>query len=155
MIYLPLRRLLYVSTLTPKAAARLGSTVEDILLASSWRNIRDGVTGFLLCDGDRFAQVLEGPPAAVEACYSRIARDDRHGTLLLRAANQVDARRFGRWSMCGLTLSAIDDEALRPRDIELDLDRATPAAILDFLTWLADRHGPRLDALHDQVIARQ
>ena len=76
-----IRRLLYVSTIL---APHLPSAVEDILRASVANNLRDGLTGFLICDGVHFIQALEGEPAAVEACLGRIAADDRHTALAVR-----------------------------------------------------------------------
>ena len=37
-------------------------------------NVRDGVTGALICRDDLFLQMLEGPEAAVEATHARIRR---------------------------------------------------------------------------------
>lgn len=63
---------LYISTarqpITP-------SILADILRASRRNNAPVAVTGLLIVGGRRFLQALEGPEAAVEATYERIARD--------------------------------------------------------------------------------
>ena len=62
-------------------------------------NARDDITGALVCRADVYLQLLEGPPAAIDAAFARIGQDDRHQdvTLLSRAA--VEARLFPGWSM--------------------------------------------------------
>jgi hypothetical protein len=145
-----IRRLLYVSTIL---APHLPSAVEDILRASVANNLRDGLTGFLICDGVHFIQALEGEPAAVEACLGRIAADDRHTALAVRLDGLAEARRFDRWSMCALYLSEMDDALLAPRDIEFDLERASADALWRHLAGLADRHAEALDAEHARLLA--
>ena len=62
-------------------------------------NERDNVTGALMCRRDIFVQLLEGPEDAVNAAYARIARDDRHLDLKMRASGPVSERLFGDWAM--------------------------------------------------------
>jgi hypothetical protein len=78
-----------------------GPTLAGILLDARRCNARDGVTGALICRDDLFLQLLEGPIDAVEAAYSRIARDDRHIEVraLTRRPIADDARLFPDWSM--------------------------------------------------------
>lgn len=146
-------RLLYVSRIAPAASERLTSTMEDILVVSAARNRQDAVTGFLLADGESFVQVLEGTDALVTACYERILRDPRHTDVRLRFLAGIEARRFPRWSMCGLCLSELDDAILSPPDIGFDLNGADAGALLQHLEGLALRHARRLDALHDRLVA--
>jgi hypothetical protein len=94
----PFLSLLYVSrNLIPDAA--LGEEVRAILAAARRHNPRLGITGALLFSPDTFAQVLEGPPEAVEALYARLLRDPRHADCVVVARREVAARQFGRWSM--------------------------------------------------------
>jgi hypothetical protein len=146
-------RLLYVSRIAPAASDRLTSTMEDILVVSAARNRQDAVTGFLLADGESFVQVLEGTDALVTACYERILGDRRHMDVRLRFLAGIEARRFPRWSMCGLCLSELDDAILSPPDIGFDLSGADAGALLQHLEGLAARYARRLDALHEQLIA--
>lgn len=146
-----LYRLTYISLIRPEAAAILPSTVEDVLVQSVANNRRDHVTGFLLCDGESFIQILEGPQSMVEACYARIEADDRHHQVRVRERDPVPARLFPRWSMCGLTLSPSDDVLFSQMDISFDLQTAPTGALIQILTSLAARHGRQLDAHHDRM----
>lgn len=62
-------------------------------------NTRDGITGLLICRADLYLQLLEGPEAAVDATYRRIAADDRHMDLTLLTRRRVDTRLFPQWAM--------------------------------------------------------
>jgi len=144
-------RLSYVSAVTAEAASRLPSAMEDILVASVANNLRDGITGILVCDGEAFAQILEGPREAVEACFLRICLDRRNAEPALREASWGRHRAFPRWSMCGLTLSGVDDAVLSPPDIGFDLTRLSTGALWQHLESLALRHGDALDREHDRI----
>ncbi|WP_296594845.1 BLUF domain-containing protein [Phenylobacterium sp.] len=146
-------RLLYVSRLSDAGASRITSTMQDILIVSALRNREDAITGFLLGDGERFVQVLEGPDLRVTACYERILKDARHEDVRLRLLVGIDERRFSRWSMCGLYLSDLDDTVLSPPDIGFDVGGAGAGALLQHLEGVALRHAHRLDALHERLIA--
>jgi hypothetical protein len=78
-----------------------GATLQGILMDARRCNARDGVTGALICRDDLFLQMLEGPEAAVEATFGRIARDDRHVEVrpLTRRVIGDDGRLFAAWSM--------------------------------------------------------
>lgn len=146
-------RLLYVSRIAPTASERLTSTMEDILVVSAARNRQDAITGFLLADGESFVQVLEGSDTRVTACYERILQDARHTNVRLRLLAGIEARRFPRWSMCGLCLSELDDAILSPPDIGFDVTSADAGALLQHLEGLALRNARRLDAMHQQLLA--
>ncbi len=95
-----LHRLVYCSR------NRLGGTREEravavrgILAASRRNNPRVEVTGALMFNAALFAQVLEGPRAAVEATFERIQGDERHGDVTLLAFAPAGERGFPDWSM--------------------------------------------------------
>ncbi len=97
--------------------SRLGSDhrvmlqgLRDILSIARDRNGATGVTGYLLYDRDLFAQVLEGPRAAVEAVMKSIRADKRHDTVLVLGHRPVLTRDFGAWSMGGGTRSIEQQE---------------------------------------------
>jgi Sensors of blue-light using FAD len=75
--------------------------LTGILFDARRCNARDGITGALICRDDLFLQLLEGPEAAVEATFARIAADDRHIEVrrLTRRMIADDARMFGAWAM--------------------------------------------------------
>lgn len=75
------------------------ATLAGILLDARRCNLRDGITGSLVCRADIYLQLLEGPEAAVEACFARIARDDRHVNVRLVSRTAVETRLFPDWAM--------------------------------------------------------
>lgn len=144
-----IQRLLYVSRI---ASGRLPSHVEDILRVSVANNRRDGLTGFLICDGINFVQALEGEGAAVRACFERIASDRRHASVRLRDEAEAPARLFPRWSMCGLYLSAFDDALLAASDIDFDPFRVAAGALWQHLCGLSHRHEDELNTEHARLL---
>lgn len=146
--------LLYVSLLNPVSAAVMPTTLRDILVASVANNRRDQITGFLVCDGYYFIQILEGPEVKVQSCFSRICEDERNIAPTVRKAEFSPARAFPRWSMCGLTLSPSDNALLRRPDIDFDPLHASPGAVMQQLRGLALRHGLELDDLHAELLTR-
>jgi len=73
--------------------------LRNILLVSRHNNERDSITGSLICREDIYLQLLEGPRAAVSSAYTRIARDNRHGEVMLLWAGDVQERLFPQWFM--------------------------------------------------------
>lgn len=97
--------LLYLSTSSGPMPAE---EVESLLCTARRRNEDAGVTGALLHYDDRFLQVLEGEPAAVEACFSRICADPRHRDVRPLFSAAQPQRRFADWSMRYLTPAGAD-----------------------------------------------
>jgi Sensors of blue-light using FAD len=62
-------------------------------------NERDAITGALICRADLYLQLLEGPEAAVDATFARIAKDNRHLEVNLLSRVPVAKRLFPDWSM--------------------------------------------------------
>ena len=79
--------------------ARTDHELADILRVARVNNAARGITGALLLYDDWFAQVLEGPEAAVRALYHRIADDKRHDGIELLDQGPVEKRIFERWAM--------------------------------------------------------
>lgn len=75
------------------------ATLSNILLDARRCNARDSITGALIVRHDLFLQLLEGPPDAVEACYQRIRRDDRHLEITPLLNRTVKTRLFPGWAM--------------------------------------------------------
>jgi hypothetical protein len=73
--------------------------LNGILLQARRRNASAEITGALICRADLYLQLLEGPPGAVDACYARILRDDRHLEVTLRHRARAPHRMFGQWAM--------------------------------------------------------
>lgn len=74
-------------------------TLAGILMDARRANLRDGVTGALICRADIYLQWLEGPEDQVRATLARIQRDDRHVEVTLHVATAVPDRVFGDWAM--------------------------------------------------------
>jgi Sensors of blue-light using FAD len=92
---MPFTQLTYASRPFGFDAAML----SGILLDARRCNARDQITGLLICRADLYLQLLEGPEAAVDAAYRRIAADDRHMELRLLTRRLVQDRLFPAWVM--------------------------------------------------------
>ena len=108
-----------------------------ILLDARRANLRDGVTGALICRADVYLQWLEGPEDVVRATLARIKRDDRHLEVTLHVAELVPERMFGQWAM-------LHDPAAtwiwtQKEVAEGAAERATPEEITDFFLRLKDQ----------------
>ena len=106
-----MRQLTYISSVTPSGRIAL----PEILQVSQRNNACSGLTGFLLCDGVRFLQTLEGEPGRLQATYDRIARDPRHRAIVMLRDVEVDVRQFGDWSMAGGQIGGESSDALVAR----------------------------------------
>jgi hypothetical protein len=73
--------------------------LNGILAQARHFNARDGLTGALICRADIYLQLLEGPAAALNATYARIAHDDRHLEVQLLIQEPVEERLFPAWHM--------------------------------------------------------
>ena len=80
-------------------------------------NAEHGIGGCLLFDGQRFCQLIEGPPAAVAALWLHIQRDRRHRDirLLFDRLLPLPAGPAGwAYGYCGADdLDGFDNPALR------------------------------------------
>jgi hypothetical protein len=74
-------------------------TLAAILIVSRRNNARDGVTGALICRGDLYLQLLEGPQEMVERAFQRIEWDRRHLEVKLLSRRNVTERLFPGWAM--------------------------------------------------------
>jgi hypothetical protein len=96
----PLRRLIYRSrSRIGGGPATAGAEIGRLLETSRARNDTLGVTGALIWHGTRFAQVLEGPPEAVQALIDSIRADPRHDEVETVEDAAVATRAFPGWSM--------------------------------------------------------
>ncbi len=75
------------------------SILRGILLNARTCNVRDGITGALICRSDLYLQMLEGPTDKVDAAYTRIERDDRHMQIRRLMRSPITSRIFGDWAM--------------------------------------------------------
>ena len=73
--------------------------MASILAASRRNNAAADVTGMLLHIDGGFLQILEGPDAAVEETFARIAADPRHTRVARLWREPAERRIFRDWSM--------------------------------------------------------
>lgn len=116
--------LIYVSTASTLPNARM---IDDILDAAHRNNPALGLTGMLLWSDLTFAQLLEGPPDALDAMYARLLSDPRHRDLRLLSRWPVAGRLFSEWSMASRKLAPRQPWDLLP-------DRASDAS--DAANWV-------------------
>jgi hypothetical protein len=120
----PLRRVVYVShTLTDEA--EMAATLDSILAAARRNNARAGVTGALLYSARRFAQVLEGPPEAVEEIFETIQCDPRHDQISVLNVTSPSVRAFADWSM-----AFAETPEINPADLDANGDAERIVGVL-------------------------
>ncbi|MGR3700759.1 MAG: BLUF domain-containing protein [Paracoccaceae bacterium] len=73
--------------------------LSQILLTARRNNANAHVTGCLICRGDLYLQLLEGPDEAVARLYDSILEDDRHLEVTRRLHRQTETRLFDGWAM--------------------------------------------------------
>jgi Sensors of blue-light using FAD len=86
------------------------SDLEEILRVARVRNAADEITGMLLFEGASFLQVLEGPPAQIDALLEDIRKDRRHSRTALLVREAIAQRSFADWTM-GYTQVALGELA--------------------------------------------
>lgn len=73
--------------------------LAKILEVSVSRNAAHGISGALMFNDGRFAQILEGDRDAVKAAYESIRHDPRHTEVTILSTQTLMVRRFGSWAM--------------------------------------------------------
>lgn len=85
------------------------AALEEIVAAAAARNAEEGLTGALFCSPNYFAQVLEGPEAAVNRAFERIRVDPRHAHVRLLHAGPTRLRSFPGWGMASAGILGADE----------------------------------------------
>lgn len=75
------------------------SEVVNLVKAAQRRNATLAITGGLLFTGERFAQYVEGPAAAVRMLITSIANDVRHKNMLVIFDKRITDRLFAGCSL--------------------------------------------------------
>lgn len=107
-----LTRLVYASRSTEKSAGGLAESVRTIMAQSIHNNRMADITGFLVCGGDRFLQLLEGPAGEIERVFGRIAQDPRHADVTVIDKVLAERRMFRDWNMGQHQVTAADQTLL-------------------------------------------
>jgi hypothetical protein len=87
--------------------------IAEILAASVANNLRDCVTGALICDDHWFVQALEGAENKVSAAFERILRDQRHRDVSLVTMQAVTDRRYPNAAMVCVLRGQDNDDVFR------------------------------------------
>jgi hypothetical protein len=103
-------QLIYCSRRRPTGEQSATSEVWNILQVARRVNPDNEVTGALLATSRFFAQVLEGPPEAVELRFERIRADARHYDVTVLERANVTERTYPSWSMGFSSLDSIGDK---------------------------------------------
>ena len=98
-----LERLVYGSTATGHTDNLLN--MATILAESGRNNARDGLTGALAAHENRYIQVIEGSPQALDGLLRRLATDNRHRDIVIFGRSPVDRRVFGDWGMANARIT--------------------------------------------------
>lgn len=114
--------LIYVSRRTAEPD-QLAREVDEILHVSRLRNAALAVTGALIATPLTFAQMLEGPQAALAELLASIYKDPRHDMIHLVDLAPKDERDFAGWSLAyhgeSSYVSAMLAEAIAAPDFDL------------------------------------
>ena len=95
-----LYRLVYCSrNHIDKSGPDLALEIQNILEKSRRNNARQDVTGALFYNEGNFAQVLEGPMAAVAQTFERVQCDPRHSEVTVIESGIISRRDFPDWAM--------------------------------------------------------
>lgn len=90
---------LYRAIYTSRPFGFDSTILNGVLMDARRANLRDGITGALICRDDIYLQWLEGPEAKVKSALARIRRDDRHLEVKVHVTEPVAERMFGAWAM--------------------------------------------------------
>ena len=96
-----LQTLLYVSDAAPNLPP---GSVEALTHRARERNRLDEISGLLVFDGLRFAQLVEGPASRMGELLERLMHDPRHTNVQILAREPLPARRFADWQLGYLML---------------------------------------------------
>lgn len=96
------KTLLYISEL---AEGMTPSVVGAITKAARINNGKQGISGLLIFDGVRFAQMLEGPASRIDDLLVKLQADSRHANFkALALHDQRGPARFQGWGLGFLLL---------------------------------------------------
>ena len=91
-----LHHTLYISQLAPDHGPEV---VPAILQVARATNPLHGITGVLVFDGERFAQLIEGPPDPLHKLMANIGRDVRHTHMRILHQGSLAQRYFADFSL--------------------------------------------------------
>jgi hypothetical protein len=75
------------------------SIVSDIIKHARNENVKHGITGVLLFDGDSFTQYIEGQPDGVDRLMEKIMLDERHNRVFIITVGATQSRLYDKWEL--------------------------------------------------------
>ncbi len=90
-------RLIYKSIAYPETLEK--EAITDLMSQSVSNNKAHGIYGLLLLSGNRFLQILEGPPKFINRLYKNIIIDERHHDVELLLYEDIGEPYFADWNM--------------------------------------------------------
>jgi hypothetical protein len=115
--------------------------IAEILATSVANNLRDCITGALICDDDWFVQALEGSENKVSAAFERILRDQRHRDVSLVAIQAVSERRYPNAALACVVRGQDNDDLFRQygENQSFDPRQVRPDRLSDLIEALVRR----------------
>ena len=139
---MPLFRLIYSSrNLISGSNSQILDEIDELVLKAGRRNQENRVTGALLFNRYRFAQVIEGPRNGVETTFERIKADELHDEIVVLQAEPITRRAFNGWGVAfvGAETSLATIRRTVALQQHLDENDEEGNGILSFLMVLARR----------------
>ena len=131
-----MKRITYISNFSRPLSLDDLDAISEVSIRN---NKRDGLTGALFCFRNIFYQILEGEEEAVDRCFARIEKDDRHSRVfILEIEEDIERRKYGEWEMRTVMLDESTDPLMRPirhllstlANTHRTLERYTPQRVL-------------------------
>jgi hypothetical protein len=115
--------------------------IAEILAVSLANNVRDSITGALLCDERWFVQALEGAQSKVSVAFERILRDQRHRDVSLITMQAVTERRYANFAMVCLFRDEGNEDLFRHygEDERFDPRQMRPDRLSDLIDAVVQR----------------
>ena len=122
----PIQRLIALSCPSPVCSSR---EVLDVCHGYPDRRTQSCLGGKVLCVGEQFVLLLEGPRAAVEGLFKRIQRQVPEAGMTARFRDQATNRAFTGWAIEDLYLDEVRrrDESAADQVANLLIDLLAPA----------------------------
>lgn len=128
-----LTSLLYVSD----SRLALGARELDAIVAASLRNnAAAGISGALISTRTRFAQLIEGPEAAVDDLMARILADPRHERVRVIVRRWVLVRVMHDWRLAYAGSSSFVEQQISTLSAEPPSPFAHEEAVTRFMSML-------------------
>lgn len=138
-----LNRLIYYSVnQVQKLDLNVAEEIRKILAVAQQRNYQAGISGALLFNQNYFVQVLEGDRKAVTETFCRIARDPRHGGIVVLDVSPIEERMFLNWSMGLVGNSETASQLVKKYSVQSDKflpQKMSAKAMLSFVAEMVEK----------------